>query len=193
MHDVAAAEGLRVLEGGAVHTLPGLQIDEVEDHRGGAEIDSEPEHVPPVAVHHVAVVEHVGAPPRDKRVEDLGRTGCIGMGADQNARAAAKRREGDIDIVALDHRLAGEAVGRPQKALRLGACAKRVLAAAHLDHAFVAAAVAEARCRDLDGKLVGAVEERHTDGERLCLAVVGDGARPARRRSALRAAPRRSA
>ena len=181
VHHVAAAEGLRVLEGGAVHALPGLQIDEVEHHRGGAEIDREPEDLAPVTVHHLAVVEHFVAPPGDEGVERRGRAGRIGMGADQDARAAAERRERHVDVVALDHRLAGEAVGRAQESLRLGAGAERVLARAHLDHAFVAAAVALAGGRHLDRELVGAVEERHADGERLRLAVVRDRAGSRRR------------
>ena len=124
MHHVAAAEGLRVLEGGAVHALPGLQIDEVEHHRRGAEIDREPEHVSPVAVHHLAVVEHLVAPPRDEGIERRGRAGRIRMGAHQDARAAAERRKRHVDVVALDHRLAGEAVGSAQEALGLGAGAE---------------------------------------------------------------------
>ena len=180
MHHVAAAEGLRVLEGGAVHALPGLQIDEVEHHRGGAEIDREPEHVSPVAVHHLAVVEHLVAPPRDEGIERRRRAGRIRMGAHQDARAAAERRKRHVDVVALDHRLAGEAVGSAQEALGLGARRERRIARAHLDHALVAAAVALAGGRHFDGELVGAVEERHADGKRLRLAVVGDRARSRR-------------
>ena len=193
VHHVAAAEGLRVLEGGAVHALPGLQVDEVEHHRRGAEIDRKPEHAPTIAIHYRPVVEHLVASPGDEGVERLGRGRCIGMGAHQDARAAAERRERHVDIVALDHRLAGEAVGRAQETLSLGAGAEGALAALHLHHAFVAAAVAVARCRHLDGKLVGTIEECHADGERLGLAVVGDGARPCRQRRTLAAARRRPA
>ena len=185
MHHVAAAEGLRVLEGGAVHALSGLQIDEIQHHRRGAEIDREPEHVSPVAVDHLAVVEDLVAPPGDEGIERRGRAGRSRMGTHQDARTTAERRERHVDIVALDHCLAGQSIGRAQEALGLGAGAERALARAHLDHAFVAAAVALARCGYLDGKLVGAVEERHTYGERLSLAVVGDGARPRRRCRAL--------
>ena len=176
VHHVAAAEGLRVLEGRAVYALAGLQINEVEHHRRGAEIDGEPQHAAAIAVHHFAVVEHLVAPPRDQGVQRAGRCRRRDMGTDQDARAPTQRREGHIDIVVLDQRLTGEAVGRAQEALRFGAGTERVLARAHLDHAFVAAAVAHARGRHLDGKLVGTVEERHADGERLRLAVVGDRA-----------------
>jgi len=105
--------------------------------------------------------------------------------ADQDARAAAERGEGDIDIVALDHRLAGEAVRSAQEPLGLGAGAERVVARAHFHHAFMAAAVAEARGRHFDGELVGAVEERHADGKRLGLAVVRDRSGSCRRRCAV--------
>ena len=160
MHHVAAAEGLRVLEGGTVDAPARLQVDEVEHHRRGAEIDREAQNVPAVAVHHGAVVEHVVAPAGDKGVEGRGRARRIRMGAHQDARAAAERREGHVDVVPLDQRLAGKAVGRPQESLGLRSRAERLRACAHLDHALVAAAVAEARGRHFDGKLVGAVEER---------------------------------
>ena len=57
VHHVAAAEGLRVLEGGAVHALAGLQVDEVEHHGGGAEVEREPQHAP----------RGSGPPPRRRR------------------------------------------------------------------------------------------------------------------------------
>ena len=176
MHHVAAAEGLRVLEGGAVHAHPRLQVDEVQHHGGGAEIDREPQHVPAVAVHHGAVVEHVRAPPGDDGIARRRRFSRIRPGRGQDARTPAERRERHVDVAALDRRLAGEAVGGAQEALRLGARTERVLALADLDHAFVAAAVAQARGRHLDGELVGAIEERHAERERLRLAVVGDRA-----------------
>ena len=71
--------------------------------------------------------------------------------------------------------------GAPQEALRLGACAQSASLppVTSTTHSWQRP-LRMARSRHLDGELVGAVEERHADGERLNLAVVGDGAGPDR-------------
>ena len=118
VHHVAAAKGLRVLEGRAVHALAALQIDEVEHHRRRAEIDRETQHVAAVAVHHGAVVEHVVAPPPDEGVEGLGRAGRVRMRAHQDARGgggAARRQRRCRRVRPAPGRRGGrEAVGSPR-------------------------------------------------------------------------------
>ena len=95
-----------------------------EHYRRGAEIDRKPEHVSPVAVHHLAVVEHLVAPPRDEGIERRRRAGRIRMGAHQDARAAAERRKRHVDVVALDHR-PGRRGGRERAGSSRPRCAPR--------------------------------------------------------------------
>ena len=163
MHDVAAAEGLRVFEGGAVDVAPAFEVDEIQHHRRRAEIDGEPRDAPAIAVNRRAVVEDLLPPPRDERVE---RPWRVPVGRGEDARATVQRRERHVPVGARDHRLAGQPVASAQEAFRLRPRVERVFAAGHLDHAFVAAAVAVAGGRHPGRECVGVVEQRQAGDER---------------------------
>ena len=183
VHDVAAAEALGILEGADRDRRSRLQVDQLHHHRGGAEVDRQPVEVPAVGVDRLAVVEHAAAPARHYRVEgDL-----LFDARGQDLRGPPQRCELDVDVVAENLGLAGEAVVVAQEGFRLRRRRQGLDAAPDLDHALVAVAGPVAGGGHLHGELIGVVEDRPAGGELGPHLVVdhrghvtrsGDGLRP---------------
>ena len=159
VHHVAAAETLGVLEGTDVDAITGLEVHEVHDHRGGAQVDREPVDVSAVLVHLLAVVVDVIPPPGDHGIER--RVFFFGNG--QDLGRAPQGCEGDVHVRIDDAGLAGEAVVLPQEGLRLRPGRQPFHPLLDFHDALVADAVAETGGRHLHGEVVGVVEDGSAD------------------------------
>ena len=137
VHDIAAAELLGVLEAGDGDGLARLQVDQLQHHGGGSQVDRHAEDGPAVGVDHLARIGDPVANPAHHRVEPFPGVTAAEAGL-QDPRPAAERLEADRALVAHDLGLTCQPEAAPQKALRLGARRQRFHAAGYLHHALVA-------------------------------------------------------
>ena len=160
MHDVGAAEALRVLEGSGVEDVAGLEVDEVHGDGGGTDVGGDAEDAAAVTVDDAWAVgsleDDLVAFADGERVEfDVGAVDRLG----EDAWLATEDVELDVGLDIDDCGLAGEAIVFAQEVLGVGERIERVHAASDFDDAFVALAGPAAGCRHAHGEIVGVVEE----------------------------------
>jgi len=180
-HHVAAAEALRVLEGRGLQGPPRLEVHQLKDDRGGADVERETEQPAGRGPDRLAPIQRSGTFAGDHRVE-VERRPRVGprfpadlvprfRGA-QDPQPSAQDREANVSVVALDNCLAGESEPVWQEGLGRGRLSQRLRSLVHLHDALAAASGAPARGGNPHGQLVGSFEQRPAGPDRTALVLV---------------------
>ena len=140
VHDVAAAEALRVLKRCGVQHLAALQVGEVQRDRGCSGVDGEAVHCPSVGIHATVLEVDAIAAARGGRFSVDGAAHSGG----EDTRLPAQQRELDVGIRVDDRGLARQAVAAAQERLLRRESRQRLHAVPHLDDALVALTVSAA-------------------------------------------------
>ena len=154
MHDVAAAEALRVFERAGVQDVATLQIDQIQGDRRGAEVHRQTAHLTPVVVDALSAEIDAIVPTDGQRRQRR-------LAADavrQNFRLAPQHGKFDVCVGGGDQGLAGKTVRVTQEAFRLGRGVECRHAALDFDNALVALAGSAAGGGHADFQGVGVVE-----------------------------------
>ena len=154
VHDVAAAEALRVFEGTGVKDVAAFQIDKIQGDRGGAEIHGQPAHAAAVIVDALAFeINAVAFANAQWRQSNL-----TADAVRQNLRLAPQHGKFNVRTGVDNRCLAGEAVGIAQELLAGCRGVQCLHAVPDLDNALVAFAGSPAGGRHAHLEVIGVVE-----------------------------------
>ena len=163
VHDVAAAEPLRILERSRMRDAARLQVNQVHDHSRRADVYRKPIDRAAIVVYAPSLEYNRVAVSNGQRLQ----RDAAAYRVRQDARLAAQNRELYVRARLRHRSLAGQPVVRPaQKALSGCRRIQRVRASLHFDDALMALARPPARRRNSYPQRVGIIEYGSADRER---------------------------
>ena len=169
MHDVAAAESLRILKRSGVHDIAGLQVDQVHDYSGSAHVDGYAKNPAAILVNTLIAEVDTITSTNSQRV----RFHITPDRFTKDLWLTTQKSELDLGIGIDDGSLARQSIVLAQKALGLRCRRERLHTASDLNDALMTFAGPAARSRHSDLQAIGVVENGFTDfQDKLAVTVI---------------------